>query len=317
MSPDALFVACTVCLGAADGPLLTAARVGVLVMVGVTVSVLTAFALFFRRLAKNGDSPRFENGDSPLYGPDKTGTAPFFGGWLGLPVQASAQAAQLDHITTLVHILMAVMFVGWSVYFVYVLLRFRRRRQPVADYHGARGHWSAWTEAGVAVVEVILLAAFSIPAWASRVSPAPTDALAVRVVAQQFSWTFHYAGPDGEFGRLDASLISPDNPAGLDRASPHAADDVVSVNEMHLPVGRPVLVQLSARDVIHSFGVPAMRVKQDAIPGVSVPVWFTPTLPGSFDIACSQLCGLGHYRMRAVITVESADRFITWLQSQR
>lgn len=238
-------------------------------------------------------------------------------GWLGLPVQASAQAPQLDRITLLVHVLMAVMFVGWSVYFAYVLVRFRRQRQPAAVYSGARGHWSTWTEAAVAIVEIALLAAFSIPVWAARVSPAPSDALPVRVTAQQFAWTFHYAGADGEFGRVDASLITPDNPAGLDRSSPHAADDVVSVNEMHLPLGRPVIVQLSARDVIHSFGVPAMRVKQDAIPGMSAPVWFTPTLPGTFDIACSQLCGLGHYRMRAVITVTQPDDFAAWLRSQR
>jgi cytochrome c oxidase subunit 2 len=235
---------------------------------------------------------------------------------LGLPVQASAQAAQLDHITTMVHALMVVMFVGWSAYFAYVLVRFRGQRQPQADYHGARAHWSTWTEATVAIVEIILLAAFSIPAWAARVGPAPADALPVRVTAQQFSWTFHYAGVDGEFGRVDASLITPDNPAGLDRSSPHAADDVVSVNDMHLPLGRPVIVQLSARDVIHSFGAPAMRVKQDAIPGIGIPVWFTPTLPGVFDIACSQLCGLGHYRMRAVITVTSSDDFASWLRAQ-
>jgi cytochrome c oxidase subunit 2 len=240
-------------------------------------------------------------------------------GWLGLPVQASAQAPQLDRITALVHILMAALFAGWAVYFVYVLVRFRRKRQPAADYHGAHdtGHWSTWTEAGVAVIEILLLAAFSIPAWAARVSPAPADALPVRVTAQQFSWTFHYAGADGEFGRVDAALVSPDNPAGLDRSSPHAADDVVSVNDMHLPIDRPVIVQLSARDVIHSFGVPAMRVKQDAIPGAAVPVWFTPTLAGTFDIACSQLCGLGHYRMRAVITVVGADEFAAWLRSER
>jgi cytochrome c oxidase subunit 2 len=236
---------------------------------------------------------------------------------IGLPVQASAQAVGLDRITMMVHVLMAIMFVGWAAYFAYVLFRFRRGRQPAADYRGARGRWSSWSEAAVALAEVVLLAAFSIPAWASRVGSAPSDALPVRVTAQQFSWTFHYAGADGEFGRVDASLITPDNPAGLDRASPHAADDVVSVNDMHLPIGRPVLVQLSARDVIHSFGVPAMRVKQDAIPGIGVPVWFTPTLAGRFDIACSQLCGLGHYRMRAVITVVAPGEFDTWLRAQR
>jgi cytochrome c oxidase subunit II len=238
-------------------------------------------------------------------------------GWLGLPVQASAQAAQLDRITVMIHVLMAIVFAGWSVFFIYVLARFRRSRHPSADYRGARGHWSTWTEVGVAVVEVLLLAAFSIPAWASRVNAPAVDVLTVRVTAQQFSWTVHYAGPDGEFGRVDANLISADNPSGLDRGSPHGADDVVAINDMHLPIDRNVVVQLTARDVIHSFGVPAMRVKQDAIPGMTTPVWFTPTMTGRFDIACSQLCGLGHYRMRGVITVESSAAFAQWLSSAR
>jgi cytochrome c oxidase subunit 2 len=238
-------------------------------------------------------------------------------GWLGLPVQASAQAAQLDHITVMVHGLMAVLFVGWSIYFIYVLTRFRRKKQPAADYRGARGHWSTWTEIGVAVVEVLLLAAFSIPAWASRVNPPSENALVIRVTAQQFSWIIHYPGADGEFGTNTPSLVGPDNPAGLDRSSPHAADDVVTISEMHLPLGRNVVVQLTARDVIHSFGVPAMRVKQDAIPGMMTPVWFTPTMEGHYDIACSQLCGLGHYRMRGVITVERPENFTSWLSAQR
>ena len=235
----------------------------------------------------------------------------------GLPVQASAQAAELDRITALVHILMAVVFVGWSIYFVYVLVRFRRSRQPAAVYGGARGRWSTWSEAGVAAVEVLLLAAFSIPAWAALTKPPSENTLVVRVVAQQFSWLIHYPGPDGEFGRIEAAQISAENPSGLVRGSMHAADDVVTINEMHVPLGRPVVVQLSARDVIHSFGVPAMRVKQDAIPGMMTPVWFTPTLEGRFDIACSQLCGLGHYRMRGTVVVDTPDAFERWIGSQR
>jgi cytochrome c oxidase subunit 2 len=234
----------------------------------------------------------------------------------GLPVQASAQAAHLDRITALVHLLMAVVFVGWGLYFVYVLIRFRRSRQPAADYHGARGRWSTWSEGAVAAAEVLLLAAFSIPAWASLVNPPAENALVVRVTAQQFSWTMHYPGPDGEFGRVDAALISAENPAGLDRQSIHARDDVIAINELHVPLGRAVVVQLSARDVIHSFGVPAMRVKQDAIPGMMTPVWFTPALEGRFDIACSQLCGLGHYRMRGTVIVEAPEAFDRWLISE-
>jgi cytochrome c oxidase subunit 2 len=110
--------------------------------------------------------------------------------------------------------------------------------------------------------------------------------------------------------------VTIENPIGLDRRSPYGADDLVLLSDMHLPIDRPVIVQLSSKDVIHSFGVPAMRVKQDAIPGTMTPIWFTPTREGQFDIACSQLCGVGHHRMRGVITVESDDAFQKWLASE-
>lgn len=235
-----------------------------------------------------------------------------------LPIQASAHAAELDTITMLVHALMVVLFVGWGGYFVYVLVRFRARRHPVASYSGASGRASTWSEVGVVAVELILLVGFSIPAWATRARglPTTTDVTVVRIVAEQFAWNVHYAGPDGQFGRTDSSLVGPGNPLGLDRTSPHAADDIVTINQLGLPVDRPVIVQLSARDTIHSFGVPAMRVKQDAIPGMTIPVWFTPTLSGDFDIACSQLCGLGHYRMRGVVKVMPEHEYQAWLRSR-
>ena len=112
------------------------------------------------------------------------------------------------------------------------------------------------------------------------------------------------------------ALVTPTNPLGLDRASPFGKDDIVVLSQMHLPINRPVIIQLSSKDVIHSFGVPAMRVKQDATPGLVTPVWFTPTMAGQFEIACSQLCGLGHYRMMGVITVESEEAFRRFLADE-
>lgn len=238
---------------------------------------------------------------------------------LGLPVEASQHAAQLDTITLLVHALMAVLFVGWGAFFVYTLIRFRRSRQPKADYHGMKGRFSTWAEAAVVVVELVLLVAFSIPAWATRVRDLPSEheAVVIRVVAEQFAWNVHYPGADGEFGRTDIKEIAADNPLGLVAGSPHSADDVTTVSEIVLPVGRPAIVQLSAKDVIHSFGVPAMRVKQDAIPGMMIPVWFTPTREGEYEIACSQLCGLGHYRMRGILRVVPDDEYRRWLTDAR
>lgn len=236
-----------------------------------------------------------------------------------LPVAASSHAGEIDFVLTLVHVLMLVLFVGWSAYFAWVLVRFRRRRQPRADAHGTTGRFAFWTEVGVVAAEALLLVVFALPLWFKRTSAQPAqtpDAIVIRVVAEQFAWNVHYPGADGQFGRTSVALVTPTNPLGLDRNSPGGKDDVVVLSVVHLPVGRPVIIQLSSKDVIHSFGVPAMRVKQDAIPGLFTPVWFTPTRTGEFEIACSQLCGLGHYRMRAVITVESDEAFRKFLADE-
>ena len=235
-----------------------------------------------------------------------------------LPQLASQHGAALDRTNDLVHWLMLVLFIGWGSFFAYVLWRFRAKRHPVADAHGVRSHASTWLEGAVAVVEAILLIGFSIPLWADRVEhfPPPADSTQVRVVAQQFAWNIHYPGPDGVFGRTDVKLVDEQaNPIGLDHEDPAAKDDVTTINQLHLPAGRPVLVQLSTKDVIHSFALQEMRVKQDAIPGTMIPVWFVPTVTTEemrarkgnpefgYEIACAQLCGLGHYRMRGQVHV--------------
>ncbi|MEZ5317499.1 MAG: hypothetical protein R2752_08885 [Vicinamibacterales bacterium] len=228
--------------------------------------------------------------------------------WL-LPPEASAQAGEIDLVITLVHALMLALFVGWGAYFAYVLVRFRRGRQPHAIAEGATGRLASWTEIGVVIAEAVLLVGIALPVWYRQTDQRPADAVVIRVVAEQFLWNVHYPGADGQFGETRAALVSPTNPIGLDRASPGGADDIVLPNEVHVPVNRPVVIQLSSKDVIHSFGVPAMRVKRDAIPGLLSPVWFTPTVPGRYDIACSQLCGLAHYRMRGQVIVESEADF--------
>jgi cytochrome c oxidase subunit II len=238
--------------------------------------------------------------------------------WL-LPLPASSHAAEIDTIMLLVHSLMLALAVGWGGVFIYTLIRFRRSRQPRADYHGAKSRYSTYTEAGIVIAELILLVGFSIPAWATRTRNLPPEheAVVVRVVGEQFAWNVHYPGADGAFGAQNPKLLAPDNPLGLDPRSPAAKDDITAVNEIVVPVGRPVIVHLSAKDVIHSFGVPAMRIKQDANPGMMTAVWFTPTTTGEFDVACSQLCGFGHYRMKAILRVVTADDFTRWLAAQK
>ena len=237
-------------------------------------------------------------------------------GWL--PPAASSHAGQIDFVLLLVHGLMLLLFAGWGVYFLWVLIRFRHRRQPQAMAQGAGGRFALGVEVAVVIAEAVLLLVFAFPLWWQRTSAQPDagSALVIRVVAEQFAWTVHYPGADGQFGESRPSLISDTNPLGLDRRSPYGADDLVVPGQLHLPAGRPVLIQLSSKDVIHSFGVPAMRVKQDVVPGLLTPVWFTPTMTGRFEIACSQLCGLGHFRMRAFVVVEDEAAFGRFLSEE-
>ena len=238
---------------------------------------------------------------------------------LGLPVAASAHAGEIDEMIVLVHWLMLVLFVGWGIYFVYVLFRFRSSANPKASYAGAKGKISKGTEGAIVVIEAVLLIVYAVPAWARRVAqfPAENEATVVRVVSEQFAWNIQYSGADGKFGRTDVKLVAPENPLGLDRTDPDAKDDITTINQLNLPVDRPVLVRLSTKDVIHSFGLPEMRVKQDAIPGMQIPVWFVPTRVGAYEIACAQLCGLGHFRMRGFVNIQTADDYGKWMADQQ
>ena len=235
---------------------------------------------------------------------------------LGLPAQASAHAAEIDRIIVILHLLMLGLFVGWGIFFVYTLVRFRASANPTADYHGVKSHTSSYLEVAVAVIEAVILVAFAIPAWTTRVNAFPPEdgATVVHVIAKQFEWHSVYPGPDGRFGRRDASLINSTNGIGLDREDPNGADDIHTINQLNLPVDTPVIVYLSTLDVFHSFGIPQMRVKQDAVPGMEIPVWWEPTLVGNYEVACSQLCGLGHFRMRGFVTIMNQgdyDQFLT------
>lgn len=240
--------------------------------------------------------------------------------FLALPVEASRHAPAVDGIIVSIHWLIAILSVGFGVFFLYCLVRFSRRMHPRAS-RGGIPSVIAWGVVGaIAVVELWDLFFRAIPLWASRVSdfPPAEQATVVRVVAEQFAWNVHYPGADGTFGRTDVSLVSPDNPLGLDRSDPAAKDDVTTINELEFPVGRPVIVQLSSKDVIHSFSLPEMRIKQDAIPGMMIPVWFYPTAATPdgvrWEINCSQLCGLGHFRMRGFYRSVSEDEFAKFLR---
>ncbi len=236
--------------------------------------------------------------------------------FLGMPTEASAHAGDIDFMMAMVHWLMLLLFVGWGTFFIYTLIRFRRSNNPTASYEGTTGKYSKIQEAGVILAEATLLVGFAFPMWNTLKNefPMAESAFEVHVIAEQFAWNIHYPGPDGVFGRREIALVDVvSNPIGLDSTDPASADDVVMVNELHLPVNRPAIVHLTSKDVIHSFSLPEMRIKQDAIPGLEIPIGFKPVKTGEFEIACAQLCGLSHYRMRGFLTVESQAEVDAWL----
>ena len=239
-----------------------------------------------------------------------------YGWWL--PASLSTIGPGLDSMFTVVHWFMAALFLGWGAFFVYCLFRFRAREGHKAEYHTDTKHLNHYLEIGVIAFEVVLIFVFSLPRWAAAKyeTPKPEEAVQIEVTAEQFAWSVRYPGADGKFGRKRIDLVNMNNPIGLDREDAAAKDDVVVINELWAPSGKPVLIKLSSKDVIHSIYFPVLRVKQDAIPGQIVDVWFNATANGDFEIACAQLCGVAHSMMRGDLHLRSPEEFDGWLKER-
>ena len=237
--------------------------------------------------------------------------------FLGQPPNAAEHGHQIDHILEFSHWFMGALFLGWSAFFTYVLLRFRKSRNPVADHEGVKTGISTHLEFAVVLIEAVLLVGFAIPLWGKFVNEFPDtkDAILVHAVGQQFNWNYHLPGPDGQFGARELGLVTNSNPLGLVPNTPEGKDDLVVLGELHVPVNRPVIIEISSKDVIHNFALPHMRAAQDAIPGQIIPMWFTPIKTGSYEVVCGQLCGLGHYSMKGMVVVDTQEDYQEWLKS--
>lgn len=233
------------------------------------------------------------------------------------PTLASDHGARIDSLFMAVLIVSGIAFVLVQGALGYFVARYGENARERAAYWHDNPKAEAILLIGTAVILTVLVF-MGQRVWASiYFVDAPANALVIEVTGEQFNWNFHYAGPDNAFGRTDIRLISSTNNIGLDPADPPAKDDVLTVNEMHFPVGRPVKVRLRSKDVIHSFFLPNLRVKQDAVPGMAIELWFTPNRAGTYEIACAELCGLGHYRMKGALTIDdSQESFDRWLQQK-
>ncbi|MEM9478999.1 MAG: hypothetical protein AAGA58_04970 [Verrucomicrobiota bacterium] len=237
--------------------------------------------------------------------------------FLGQPENASEHGAMVDHGLELVHWFMAVLGVGWGLFFLYCLYRFHRSRQPKADYYGVQNHASSHLEIGVVIVEVVLLVGMAFPLWAQRVSDYPTGDKVVRVraVSEQFKWTMHYPGQDGRFGLADAALITTDNPLGINWDDPNAKDDFLSP-VLVLAKDRDTIIRVLSKDVIHNLHLVPMRIAQDAIPGSPADMTFKPIKTGTWQTICGQLCGAGHAQMVGQMEVMEEEDYDAWFESK-
>jgi cytochrome c oxidase subunit II len=214
--------------------------------------------------------------------------------WMRLPEQASTYAPEIDNMFHLIMWITGVIFVIVELLLVFFLWRYRHREGRVATYtHGNNRLEVIWTI--VPALICVMLALLSRRIWEQIKENMPHDAVEVHVTGEQFAWNFRYPGPDGKFD---------------------TADDILTLNQLHLPVGKPVIVTLTSKDVIHSFFLPEFRVKQDAVPGMKTRIWFQGNRVGNWEIACAELCGLGHFRMKGFITVDTPEDYQKWLAEQ-
>ena len=233
-----------------------------------------------------------------------------------LPSLASKQGIVADEMFNAILVATGIAFIAVHLFVAIALIRYAAHgRRPAAHWHEHLGAELTWTLApGAGLVILAILAEI---VWAHVYSPPPANAQVVEVTARQFLWYVRYPGAGGKLARADPKFMSAGNPLGLDPADPDSKANVVVTNDLHVVNNRPVRVEVHSLDVIHSFFLPNFRVKQDAVPGRTATVWFTPDHAGTYQIACAQLCGVGHYTMRGNIVVEPDQAaFDAWLAKQ-
>ncbi len=230
----------------------------------------------------------------PVLGVAVFAVAPSIDVWL--PKDVSAHGKEIDSLFYFILALTGVVFIVTEMLLFWFIWKYdvAARGEEKATYiHGSHTLEVIWTI--IPAVVMLFLAIYQMNAWADVKMRRPVMKPTVEVVARQFEWRLRYPGPDEELG---------------------TPDDLFLVNDLHVPVDEDVLVQLKSMDVLHSFFLPNLRIKQDAVPGMKIPVWFKATETGQYDLVCAELCGWGHYKMKGRITIESREDFDAWLEQK-
>ena len=206
-------------------------------------------------------------------------------------------------------------FVAVNLFMAYAVFRYRHSPDRRADYEPENKKLETWLTA-IAAIGVCAMLAPGLVVWADFID-VPEEADEIEVLGEQWQWRYRLPGADGKLGEVDARYISQDNPFGMSPNDEAGNDDVLVMDsELHLPIDRPVRVNLRSKDVLHDFAVPQFRVKMDLVPGLVSYVWFTPTRTGKFDILCMELCGIAHYAMRGHVVIDEQEDYDAWVAQQ-
>lgn len=233
--------------------------------------------------------------------------------WWFTPIASNWQT--VDDTVNVTFWVTGVVFVAVNLFLAWAVIRYRHRKGNKAHYEPENAKLE-WGLTIVTSVGIIAMLAPGLAVWAKFVT-VPEDASVVEVVGQQWTWSYRFPGRDGKLGKSDPKLITVDNPFGLSAEDPVGADDVlVASPELHLPLDKPVKLELRSKDVNHQFAVAQFRVKMDMVPGMVTYFWFTPTRTGVFDVLCEQLCGTAHFTMRGRVVVDEQKDFDAWLAQQ-
>lgn len=234
----------------------------------------------------------------------------FFTPWWFTPL--ASNWGSLDQTIIITLWVTGVAFVLVSGFILYCVVKFRHREDRKAKYEPENPKLELWLTV-VTTIGVVIMLAPGLIAWQDYID-LPEDALEVEGVGQQWTWSYRFPGDDGIYGNTNGRLISSKNTFGIDPLDAYGQDDIlVRDNKVHLPINKPVVFQLRSKDVLHDFYIPQFRAKMDLVPGSQTNLWFIPTELGTYEVACAEFCGTGHWAMRGEITVDEMADFEAWL----